>query len=103
MEIRINIPKEIIKKDVPQSIKKEVVENRYYNDNGDWMEIINSAEFHRYNIRFSSIPTTIIIEILKAGSWQYAPQKKIWYPHGADASKTSLNFAKQIQQAYYNK
>ena len=38
MEIRINIPKEVIKNDVPQSKKEDVVENRYYNENGEWME-----------------------------------------------------------------
>lgn len=103
MEIRVNIPK-IIKKDKPQPVKQEdIVENRFYNENGEWMEIINSAEFHRYNIKFSNIPSAIIIEILKAASWQYSPSKKIWYPHGNDAAKISHNFAIQIQKAYYKK
>lgn len=102
MEIRINIPKEVIKNDVPQSIKEDVVENRYYNENGEWMEIINSAEFHRYNIRFSSNPNEKIIGILTARRWQYSYHKQIWYPHGFGAAEDSLEFAKQIQELYYN-
>lgn len=105
MEIRVKIPKEteskVEKKIIIPQIKYNENENRFYNENKEWMEIIFSTEFNRINIKFSGIPNSQILEILKTANWRYSSKLKLWYPHGMDAAVTSHNLAQQIQKCYY--
>ena len=64
------------------------------------MEIINSEQFKRANIRFNGKPAEEIREELKKEGWFYSRNHNVWYPKN-DAAENSLNFANHIKETYF--
>ena len=64
------------------------------------MEIINSEQFKRANIRFNGKPAEEIREELKNEGWFYSRNHNVWYPKN-DAAENSLNFANHIKETYF--
>ena len=64
------------------------------------MEIINSEQYKRANIRFNGKPAEEIREELKKEGWFYSRNHNVWYPKN-DAAANSLNFAKHIKETYF--
>ena len=65
------------------------------------MEIINSEQFKRANIRFNGKPAEEIREELKKEGWFYSRNHNVWYPKN-DAAENSLNFANHIKETYFS-
>ena len=64
------------------------------------MEIINSEQYKRANIRFNGKPAEEIREELKKEGWFYSRNHNVWYPKN-DAAENSLNFANHIKETYF--
>ena len=64
------------------------------------MEIINSEQYKRANIRFSGIPSEEVRTELKNEGWLYSRNHNVWYPRNI-ASENSMAFAKHIKQTYF--
>lgn len=64
------------------------------------MEIINSEQFKRANIRFNGKPAEEIREELKKEGWFYSRNHNVWYPKN-DAAANSQNFANHIKETYF--
>ena len=64
------------------------------------MEIINSEQFKRANIRFNGKPAEEIREELKKEGWFYSRNHNVWYPKN-DAAENSLSFANHIKETYF--
>lgn len=88
MEVILKIPKqkEEIKKIATQKKKKVV------------MEIINSAEFCRINIRFSEEPPEAVKKILVAENWFYSSRLKLWY--GTPKEKRRVRAVMILQRCF---
>ena len=65
------------------------------------MEIINSEQYKRANIRFNGKPADEIREELKKEGWFYSRNHNVWYPKN-DAAENSLNFANHIKETYFS-
>ena len=70
------------------------------NDSPVSMEIINSEEFKRANIRFNGKPSEEIRSELKKEGWFYSRNHNVWYPKN-DAAANSQNFAEHIKETYF--
>ena len=66
------------------------------------MEIINSEQYKRANIRFSEIPSEEVRTELKNEGWLYSRNHNEWYPRNI-AAENSMEFAKHIKQTYFPK
>ena len=64
------------------------------------MEIINSEQYKRANIRFSGIPSEEVRTKLKNEGWLYSRNHNVWYPRNI-AAENSMEFAKHIKQTYF--
>ena len=64
------------------------------------MEIINSEQYKRANIRFSGIPNEKVRTELKNEGWLYSRNHNVWYPRNI-AAENSMEFAKHIKEAYF--
>lgn len=64
------------------------------------MEIINSEQFKRANIRFNGKPSDEIREKLKKEGWFYSRNHNVWYPKN-DAAENSQTFANHIKETYF--
>ena len=64
------------------------------------MEIINSEQFKRANIRFNGKPAEEIREELKKEGWFYSRNHNVWYPKN-DAAPNSREFAQHIRETYF--
>lgn len=64
------------------------------------MEIIDSEQYKRANIRFNGKPSEEIREELKKEGWFYSRNHNIWYPKN-DAAAKSRNFAQHIRDTYF--
>ncbi len=64
------------------------------------MEIINSEQFKRANIRFNGKPSEEIRTELKNEGWFYSRNHNVWYPKN-DAAQNSQNFAQHIKETYF--
>lgn len=64
------------------------------------MEIINSEQYKRANIRFSGIPSEEVRTELKNEGWLYSRNHNVWYPRNI-AAENSMEFAKHIKEAYF--
>lgn len=64
------------------------------------MEIINSEQYKRANIRFSGIPSEEVRTELKNEGWLYSRNHNVWYPRNI-AAENSMAFAKHIKQTYF--
>lgn len=64
------------------------------------MEIINSEQYKRANIRFSGIPSEEVRTELKNEGWLYSRNHNVWYPRNI-AAENSMEFAKHIKQTYF--
>lgn len=102
MTVTIKIPKKSIQKNIPS---EKIIKSPDKSENeGISMEIIDSAEFHRANIRFiGGIPSEAIRTILKTEGWMWNPKLEIWYPKGEFARSNSYNFANMLKKAYFDK
>ncbi len=65
------------------------------------MEIIFNEQFKRANIHFTGKPSEEIRNEMKKEGWQYSAYNDVWYPKGDEASKNSYDFAKQLQNKYF--
>lgn len=65
------------------------------------MEIIDSAQYRRANIRFSGIPAEEIRAALKAEGWLYSRNHNVWYPRN-EAAENSSRFASHIKDTYFS-
>ena len=64
------------------------------------MEIINSEQYKRANIRFSCIPSEEVRTELKNEGWLYSRNHNVWYPRNI-AAENSMAFANHIKQTYF--
>lgn len=64
------------------------------------MEIIESEQYKRANIRFNGKPAEEICEELKKEGWFYSRNHNVWYPKN-DATEKSMEFAKHIKETYF--
>lgn len=64
------------------------------------MEIINSEQYKRANIRFSGIPSEEVRTELKNEGWLYSRNHNVWYPRNI-AAENSMAFANHIKEAYF--
>ena len=64
------------------------------------MEIINSEQFKRANIRFSGIPSEEVRTELKNKGWLYSRNHNVWYPRNI-AAENSTQFAEHIKITYF--
>ncbi|SFI89083.1 Mg chelatase-related protein [Treponema bryantii] len=64
------------------------------------MEIIDSEQYKRANIRFIGKPSEEIREELKKEGWFYSRNHNVWYPKN-DAAAKSRNFAQHIRDTYF--
>ncbi|MCQ2596540.1 MAG: YifB family Mg chelatase-like AAA ATPase [Treponema sp.] len=64
------------------------------------MEIINSEQFKRANIRFTGKPSEEIRNELKKEGWIYSRNHNVWYPKNT-AAENSQNFANHIKETYF--
>ena len=64
------------------------------------MEIINSEQFKRANIRFSGIPAEEVRTELKNEGWLYSRNHNVWYPRNI-AAENSTQFAEHIKITYF--
>ena len=64
------------------------------------MEIINSEQFKRANIRFSGIPSEEVRTELKNEGWLYSRNHNVWYPRNI-AAENSSKFAEHIKITYF--
>ena len=64
------------------------------------MEIINSEQYKRANIRFSGIPSEEVRTELKNEGWLYSRNHNVWYPRNIPV-ENSMAFAKHIKQIYF--
>ena len=64
------------------------------------MEIINSEQYKRANIRFSGIPAEEVRTELKNEGWLYSRNHNVWYPRNI-AAENSTNFANHIKMTYF--
>lgn len=69
-------------------------------ENNVTMEIIESEQYKRANIRFNGKPAEEIREELKKEGWFYSRNHNVWYPKN-DAAEKSLEFAKHIKETYF--
>lgn len=64
------------------------------------MEIIDSEQYKRANIRFNGKPSEEIREELKKEGWFYSRNHNVWYPKN-DAAAKSREFAQHIRDTYF--
>ena len=64
------------------------------------MEIIDSEQYKRANIRFNGKPSEEIREELKKEGWFYSRNHNVWYPKN-DAAAKSRDFAQHIRDTYF--
>lgn len=64
------------------------------------MEIIDSEQYKRANIRFNGKPSEEIREELKKEGWFYSRNHNVWYPKN-DAAEKSREFAQHIRDTYF--
>lgn len=64
------------------------------------MEIIDSEQYKRANIRFNGKPSEEIREELKKEGWFYSRNHNVWYPKN-DAAANSRDFAQHIRDTYF--
>lgn len=64
------------------------------------MEIIDSEQYKRANIRFNGKPSEEIREELKREGWFYSRNHNVWYPKN-DAAAKSREFAQHIRDTYF--
>ena len=64
------------------------------------MEIIDSEQYKRANIRFNGKPSEEIREELKREGWFYSRNHNVWYPKN-DAAAKSRDFAQHIRDTYF--
>ena len=64
------------------------------------MEIIDSEQYKRANIRFNGKPSEEIREELKREGWFYSRNHNVWYPKN-DAAAKSRDFAQHIRDIYF--
>ena len=64
------------------------------------MEIIDSEQYKRANIRFNGKPSEEIREKLKKEGWFYSRNHNVWYPKN-DAAANSRDFAQHIRDTYF--
>ena len=64
------------------------------------MEIIDSEQYKRANIRFNGKPSEEIREELKKEGWFYSRNHNVWYPKN-DAAEKSRDFAQHIRDTYF--
>lgn len=65
------------------------------------MEIIDSEQYKRANIRFNGKPSEEIREELKKEGWFYSRNHNVWYPKN-DAAAKSREFAQHIRDTYFS-
>lgn len=64
------------------------------------MEIINSEQYKRANIRFSEIPSEEVRTELKNEGWLYSRNHNVWYPRNI-AAENSMAFANHIKETFF--
>ena len=64
------------------------------------MEIIDSEQYKRANIRFNGKPSEEIREELKKEGWFYSHNHNVWYPKN-DAAAKSREYAQHIRDTYF--
>lgn len=64
------------------------------------MEIIDSEQYKRANLRFNGKPSEEIREELKKEGWFYSRNHNVWYPKN-DAAAKSREFAQHIRDTYF--
>ena len=64
------------------------------------MEIINSEQYKRANIRFSGVPSEDVRTALKNEGWLYSRNHNVWYPRNI-ATANSAKFAEHIKNTYF--
>lgn len=64
------------------------------------MEIINSEQYKRANIKFSGIPSKEVRTELKNEGWLFSHNHNVWYPRNF-AAENSYAFANHIKMTYF--